>query len=103
MGQVRVNQRIRFLQNVPLFPLSTGVGTLRGRAGMIQGNVGGIQVLAGLAPSSRTVVCNIRTLRSHLWWLLPPLEAEIGGKRRKTYTLVYLDLYGPNETVLTLH
>ncbi len=61
--RVRVNQRIHFPPNVPLFLLSTGVGMQRGRVGTIQGKVGRIQVLAGLAPPSQTVVCNIRALR----------------------------------------
>jgi len=50
-------------ERIPLFLLSTGVGMQRGRVGAIQGKVGRIQVLAGLAPPSQTVVCNIRALR----------------------------------------
>ncbi len=68
--------------------------------GAIQGKVGRIQVLAGLAPPSQTVVCNIRALRSHQRWLLPPLEAEIGGKWQKTYKLVYLDPKIDGKTVI---
>jgi hypothetical protein len=45
-------------------------------AGTFEGKVGGIQVLAGLAPSSQTIGCNIWTIR----WLLPG-EVEIGRKR----------------------
>jgi hypothetical protein len=33
----------------------------------------GIQVLAGLAPSSQAIRSNMRILRSHLWWLLHSL------------------------------
>jgi hypothetical protein len=56
---------------------------------LIQGKVGGIQVLVGLAPSSQTVGCNKRTLRSHQ--VAPaPTEAEIGGAAWK------YDLPGPD-------
>jgi hypothetical protein len=51
-------------------------------AGTFQGKVGRIQVSAGLAPSSQTVGCNIRTLRK---------SAETGGNRWKMDTLFYPD------------
>jgi hypothetical protein len=89
--RVKVNQHIHFLPNIPLFMLSAGVGMPCSRAGTIQGKVGRIQVLAGLAPLSQTVVCNISTLRSH------PTFGN--GNRQKTYTLVYPD---PFQTSLML-
>jgi hypothetical protein len=58
--------------------------------GVFQGKVGRIQVLGGLAPSSQTVGCNIRTLRSHQRSLLPA-EADIDGNQRKTIMLFYPD------------
>jgi hypothetical protein len=64
---------------------------------MLQGKVGGIQVLAGLAPSSQTVECNIRTLWSHQRWL-KVAPAEIGGKRRKTVILPGPQCRGAIET-----
>ncbi len=88
--RVRVNQHIRFLPNVPLFPLSARVGMPRSLAGMIQGKVGGIQVLAGLAPSSQTIVCNIRTFggSSHLW--KRKLAGSVGNQIRWfTGTLIF--------------
>ncbi len=48
---------------------------------LIRGKVGRIQVLASLAPSSLTVGCNLRTLRSHL-----PAPMEIGVKNLRYFT-----------------
>jgi hypothetical protein len=58
---------------------------------LIQGKVGGIQVLAGLAPSSQTVGCNIRTLWSHQ--IKAPVE--IGRNWQKLAENGYVILPGP--------
>jgi len=61
---------------------------------LVQGKVGGIQVLAGLAPSSQTVGCNKRTLK-----VAPaPTEAEIGGAAQKYEPLIYPDPMFMSET-----
>ncbi len=79
---VRVNQHICFLLNLPLFPLSAGVGTPHGRNSREGGRDTGVGRSSSIWPNSSMQYKDPQE---------PPLEAEISSKRWKTYTLVYPD------------